>query len=174
MEYRNLLSKSASRLIVDTIRNSVFDQTERFDELFELAFDHDPKISWKALWTVEKILLVESEFINIEKFNRLTEYTTSCKHDSAQRILLSILLILQSKPSFELPIPIVNKCFEWFISNKLPVAVQVLALKNLVAYTKKYPEMKQELLAYLENYEQTSSRAALLSCTRNSIKSLKI
>lgn len=170
MDYRNLLKNNLSRKLIDNIALTVYDDNSNFQTVYDLIFDEDVKVAWRAAWACEKMIQKFPEFINNTKENQIIELALTTKHEGLRRISLSILLSL---PTTEpLNVKILNACFEWMISDKQPIAIQVLSLKLLIRFCKIEPDIKPELLAYLTNFDSDFLAPGLISSRRNAIKEL--
>lgn len=169
--YRIKLISSLSRNMIDEIALTVYDNVKNFDRIFELIFDNDEKVAWRAAWACEKIIRKFPEFIDNHKIEQITTLTLNTKHDGLHRISLSILNSIPSNDTFN--VELINSCFEWMNSLKQPIAVQALSLKLLLKYCKVEPELIPELIAYLENFESDQFSPGMLSCRKNALKELK-
>jgi len=169
--YRIKLIGSLSRKMIDEIAASVYDDITNFERVFDLIFDLDDKVAWRAAWACEKIIQKFPEFIDNQKLGRITTLSLKTKHNGLHRISLSILNSIPSVDS--LNVELINSCFEWMISVKQPIAVQALSLKLLLKYCKIEPELIPELIAYLENFDSYRLSPGMISCRRNALKQLK-
>lgn len=172
MNYIEVLNSSLSKKIIDEICLSVINDETKFEEIFNLQEHINTKIAWRASWACEKIIEKKPQIINLECYEKIIYFSLSTKHDGQRRLLLSIIYNLQ--PFFPLPVPIINKCFEWMISDIQPIAVQCLSLKILTRYCKIEPDFRFELLAYLENFGSTIDTPAMKSTCNKALKSLNI
>lgn len=169
--YKIKLIGSLSRNMIDEIAASVYDDVTNFERVFDLIFDSDDKVAWRAAWACEKIIQKFPEFIDNQKLEKITMLSLNTKHDGLHRISLSIL---NSIPTIDsLNVELINSCFEWMISVKQPVAVQALSLKLLLKYCKIEAELIPELIAYLENFDSDQLSPGMLSCRRNALKELR-
>lgn len=170
MDYRNLLKNNLSRNLIDNIALTIYDDVANFQSVFDLIFDEDEKVAWRAAWACEKIIQKFPEFVDHTKKLQIIELALTTSHEGLRRISLSILLSLP----FTNPINVelLNSCFEWMISDKQPIAVQALSLKLLVRFCKTEPDLKPELLAYLTNFDSDILAPGMISCRRNALKEL--
>lgn len=168
--YKIHLSGSLSRSMIDEVAFTVYDDVSNFDRVFELIFDKDEKVAWRAAWACEKIIQKFPEFVDNQKLEQITSLTLNTKHDGIRRITLSILFSIPITK--QLNVELINSCFDWMISTKQPIAVQALSLKLLSKYSKYEPELIPEFLAYLENFDSDQLSPAMISCKRNALKEL--
>lgn len=170
MDYKEILKNNLSRIVIDNIALSVYDDIRNFQIVFDLIFDSDNKVAWRAAWACEKIIQKFPEFLDNEKKQQIVVLALTTNHEGLQRLSLSIL---NSLPVL-LPIPVdlLNSCFEWMNSDKKPIAVRAISLKLLVKFCKYEPELKPELIAYLESYETDDLSPGMISCKKNALKEL--
>jgi hypothetical protein len=169
--YKNHLKGTLSRNMIDEIANSVYDDISNFERVFDLIFDTDEKVAWRAAWACEKIIQKFPELIDNHKIKKISDLALSTKHNGLHRLSLSIL---NSVPISEiLNVELINSCFEWMISSNQPIAVQALSLKLLSKYCTIEPQLIPELIAYLENFETEQLSPGMISCRKNALKVLK-
>jgi len=168
MDYRDVLKNNLSRQIIDQIADSVYDNLSNFQTIFDLIFDNDTKVAWRAAWACEKIIHKYPEIIDFEKEKQIIELVLSTNHEGLRRLSLSILHSL----TLNLNVELINSCFDWLNSDKQPIAVQALSLKLLVKFCKLEPDLKPELIAFLENDNSVVLSPGMISCRRNAIKEL--
>lgn len=172
MNYAEVLKDSLSRQVIDKIALSVINDESNFKEVFSLVNHSDKQISWRATWACEKIVDINPHLINENYFEKIITLTLNTKIDGQRRLLLSIIHKLQSLNA--IPVPILNKCFEWMISENQPIAVQALSLKILTNYCLVEPDLKPELIAYLDSFSQSLTSAAMTSVCKKAYKQLSI
>ncbi len=170
MDYRNLLKNNLSRKLIDNVAANIYDNIDDFQTVFDLIFDEDKQIAWRAAWACEKIIQKFPEFIDLSKTEQITQLALTTKHNGLHRLSLSILC------SLPVPNPInvdlLNSCFEWMTSEHQPIAVQALSLKLLVRFCKIEPDLKPELIAILENFEADYYTPGMIASRRNALKYL--
>jgi len=172
MNYAEVLKNNLSRHVIDEIALSVINDESNFQELFSLVNHSDNQISWRSTWACEKIVDINPHLINESYFEKIIELTLNTKIDGQRRLLLSIIYKLQS--IYAIPVPLLNNCFEWMVSEKQAIAVQALSLKILTQYCLVEPDLKPELIAYLDNFSQLMSSPAMISVCKKSYKQLLI
>lgn len=150
MNYRQQLQNPASIGFIDDIVNEALLSPNGFDELFELAFDQDKAVAWRAGWACDKICRKHPEMIAHEgQLLRIVVAVTSETHKSVVRSYLSILNSYELPA--HLPVSFINVCFERMISPKADVSHQVLSMKLLYKVCLTEPAFLPEFVAYLEN-----------------------
>lgn len=172
MEYREHLSRPLSKDFLNLLIQSVIDNPADFSVLYQLVFDANEKVAWRAAWACEKLSERFPEWFSTEHANQIRTLSLSTKHGGLHRLCLSILTNLP------LPNPIsvefINSCFEWMISPKYPIAVQALSMKMLYAFCEVEPDFKAELKACLENVSPDDYSPGYNSIRRNILKKLNV
>jgi len=170
MEYRNLLKNNLSRQLIDNVALSVYDNISDFQIVYNLIFDDDKKVAWRAAWACEKMIQKFPEFVDDNKKEQLISLAISTNHPGLHRLSLSILNSLSFGNS--IPVELLNSCFEWISSDKQTIAVQALSLKLLLKFCIIEPDLKQELIAYLTNIDLNNLSPGMVSTCRNALKQL--
>jgi len=149
MDYRAELKNPASIGYIDIIVAEAMKDADSFSTIFELSFDADKSIAWKAAWVCNKICRINPEVITPERRNRITNEVIHTKHNGVLRSMLSILV--DGGLPAQIPVEFINLCFERMVSPKGDVSHQVLSMKLLYQICLAEPAFAPELTAYLEN-----------------------
>jgi hypothetical protein len=171
MEYREHLSRPLSKYFLEGIVRTVFENPSDFHLLFQLIFDEDEKVAWRAAWACTKMSEREPEWFSQEQIRELMSFTLTTTHGGLLRGCMSILQNLPLPNS--IPVEFINACFDWMISPKSPIAVQSLSMKMLLRICKIEPDFKPELAAYLENIDSDAYSAGFNSTRKHVLNSLK-
>jgi len=171
MDYREHLFRPLSLHFVDHLAQEIFANPSDFDIIYKLIFDHEVKVAWRAAWACQKISEKHPEWFTDEQFKELITLAMSTSQSGLLRGCLSILNNL-TLPN-PIPVDFLNACFEWMISPKSAVAVQALSMKILYTICQKEPDLKPELIAYLENIDFECYSAGFNSTRKNVLNSLK-
>jgi len=166
--FKEILSKPVSQINYKVLFAEVSESYEDFCVVFELMFDADEKTAWHAAWICEKVSERSPHFFTKKSVERMVELAVSTVFTGLQRLLLSIILNL-GLPD-EVPVEFINISFERMISQKSPVAVQVLSMKILYEFTKREPDFKAELRAYLESIDVENYTVGYRSARKNILK----
>jgi len=171
MDYREHLYRPLSHHFVDNLVLEVFENPSDFNIVYQLIFDANEKVAWRAAWACQKISEKHSEWFSEKQFDELVALAISTTQGGLKRGCLSILnnLPLPSPISVEF----INACFDWMISAKSPIAVQALSMKLLLRICKSEPDFKPELIATLENLNFENYSAGFKSTRKNVIKALR-
>ncbi|MCE5331133.1 MAG: hypothetical protein LLF95_03215 [Bacteroidales bacterium] len=171
MNLRVELSNPASIGYIDTIIQFVYDYPVEFQELFEMAFDTDKNIAWRAGWACDKISRKKPEWFTGKHIERICLQLIDEKHGGVLRSLLSILNNLKLPEN--IPVELINKLFDWMISPRSDVSHQALSMKILYKLSLIQPDFKPELLAYLENISTYDYTPGFISTRKKILKLLK-
>lgn len=149
---------------------SVTNYPEDFETVYNLMFDADITISWRAIWACEKISELQPGWFDEQKKEEIIDALLISKHDGSKRLLLSIL--------YNLPLPkeysvrFLDYCLDHCLDRKESIGVQALCIKMAYRLCRVEPELLSELKAILENAELDYYSAGVKSCIRNTLKKL--
>lgn len=171
MIYKAYLSQSLTLKLLEPAIQSVLDNEADFEIVFDLMTDDNDKVAWRSAWLCEKLSERRPTLFQSTHFSALIDLSLSTKNGSVRRLALSMLTNLKIS---EIPVDLLNACYEWMSSDKYPVAVQALSLGLLYHFCTLEPELKPELSAYLENFETENLSPGMKAMRRNIMKQLKI
>ena len=149
MNYRIQLKNPASLGYIDIIVQSVVDRPNEFEEFFELIFDEDTDVAWRAGWVCDKISRKYPQLFTPEHIQKIADSLLVVRHHGIRREYLCLLNNLNLPD--DMSVELINQFFEWMILPKADVSAQVLSMKLLYKICQKQVDFKQELRAYLEN-----------------------
>lgn len=170
MDYREYLLTPLSKLYVDKLVARVVNEPARFDELFQLIFDSNEKIAWRAAWACHKISEKQPAWFSEAKISELTTFIITSKHDGVLRGCLSILNQVDFRNS--ITVDLINVCFDRMLSPSTSIAVQALSMKILYKICIVEPDFKTELMAYLENLDVECYSKGFQSTRKNILNAL--
>lgn len=170
MDLRDKLANPASIRYIDKLVLEVYEQPDTFPILFQLIFDADMKVAWKAAWVCDKISEKTPDWFSSSHFDQLCKLLLQTNHSGLQRGCLSTLLNLPLPE--EISVDFINFCFESMISPKSAIAVQALSMKMLLRISQKEPDFALELKAYLENIDVNCYSAGFIATRKNTLKVL--
>ncbi|MDD3078918.1 MAG: hypothetical protein PHH37_07415 [Paludibacter sp.] len=169
--FREYLKNPPALKYADKLADEILLQPEKFDVFFELMFDEDESIAWKAGWVCDKVSRKSPDLFSDPILKLIINAALKTKHQGTLRSYLSIL------NNLHLPSPVnidfINHCFEWMSHPRNDVSIQVLSMKILFSFTQKEPDFIPELLLYLENITQDEYKPGYNAARRKIIKSLK-
>jgi hypothetical protein len=170
MDYREQLLRPLSKRYIDQLVEDVLKCPFIFPILFQLLFDEDEKVAWRAAWACSKISEQKPDLFTQQQVDEIVILSLSTPYGGVRRGCLFLL--------FHLPLPnpisvdLINACFDWMVSPKSPIAVQAYAMKLLYRICFHEPDFKLELIAYLETIDFQSYSAGFQSTRKNILKSL--
>lgn len=170
MDYRECLSRPLSKHYVDHLVLEIFANPSDFDVVYQLIFDQDEKVKWRAAWACQKISEKHPEWFTDKHFIELSDLAISTMHGGLHRGCLSIIKNL-SLPE-NIPVEFINACFEWMASPKYPISVQALSIRILYSICLREPDFKPEFIAYLENVDIECYSPGFKSTRKNILKLL--
>lgn len=145
-----LQAKRVNKYEIEQIAASVMGDAKKCDELFQLTKSEDDSLSWHAWWVCEHITkLASTSFAN--KREEIISLLLACQHEGKQRLILNILMRLESDGSVS--VPLLNFCFDNMLSPSQPVAVQSCCMKMAYKLCQREPELLPELKVILESAE---------------------
>ena len=169
---RAILSETIGRKEVDWVVKILLHDAGLFESVFRMIFEPDEKIAWHAAWVIEKISEKNTSFFSDEKNRQLTGLVLFNKHQGLQRLLLSILFNLPVHQPVS--VEFINLCFEQMVSTRRSVGVQVLSMKVLSKICMVEKDFVPEMIASLENAEDSMYSAGYVATKRYLLKSLNI
>lgn len=170
MDYREYLLTPLSKLYIDKLVLQVIDEPVRFDELFQLIYDSNEKIAWRAAWACHKISEKRPAWFSDEKITTLISFLLLTRHDGVLRGCMSILNQVDFRKS--ITVDLINFCYDRMLSPSSSIAVQALSMKILYKICIVEPDLKTELLAYLENIDIECYSKGFQSTRKNILKAL--
>jgi hypothetical protein len=170
MDYREQLSRPLSKHYVDSLVLEVFDNPSDFDSVYQLIFDPNEKVRWRAAWACQKISEKYPQWFNDQHFFELANLALSTTQGGLHRGCLSIIRNI-SLPE-NIPVEFINACFDWMISPKYPIAVQALSMRIGYAICKRESDFIPEFIAYLENVDVECYSPGFKSTRKNVFKML--
>ncbi|MFU1859783.1 hypothetical protein ACK8HY_22495 [Sphingobacterium sp. NGMCC 1.201703] len=144
-------------------------------DLLSLSLEKDKKISFRAAWVFETIVLKDTTLLQgllpqffdnlknqrnwscLRSYSKILIYLTSNKNKS---------YLLDDKTEEQL----IEHAFQWMIDQQCPVPVLVNCLDILNNLSKKHPWVKEELLAQISHFQKIKPSPALLSRTNRILR----
>ena len=162
MNLQELLLSTLSRANTDYIAHWATEEPVNFEELYQLIFSDNLRLAWRATWVVEKTHLLQPELLT-EKLPELMIALPTFKVDGIKRSVL--LIILRSSQSTDIPVELINTCFDWMMSSTESFAVQVNSMKVLDKICRQIPDLRQELMTCLSG-DLSNKSAGLQAAAR--------
>lgn len=169
-ELEEALYVHISQFSVNNIARKIELEPESFPILYALANADGSRIAYRALWVCEKLSEKHPNWFT-RFYNEPTEKLTQCKHEGSRRLLLSILYNLPVPTN--LPIQLLNYCFDHMLQPQESIAVQALSIKNAYNLCRLEPDLMNELKSVLENAEIDYYSPGVQAAIRNTLKNIK-
>ena len=149
MDYREHLLRPLSKCFVYHLVQEIFANPADFEIVYQLMFDKEIKVAWRAAWACQKISEKFPEWFTELRFQEITNLAISTAHGGLQRGCVSILYNL--KIPEPIPVDLLNACYEWMISPRFPIAVQAFSMKIIYEICLREPDLIPEFRTYLES-----------------------
>lgn len=155
MDLRREILKEHSKAQCDRIVNWVGDSQARFDELFRLFLEDEPRVTQRAAWPVSYCVSAHPAFIN-KHWSSLVKYLQKPNlHNAVKRngtrLLQYVVIPKRYQGEF------MNICFDYLASPTETVAVKVFSLAVLGELSREYPEIEPEIKLLIENQLATQT-----------------
>jgi HEAT repeat protein len=137
-----------SRRNIDFVVDSVESNPKLINYLLELYVDNDRQVSMRAAWGIEK--LAERKNVDLTPFiPGIINNLPKLKHSGTRRCIVKVLML------HDIPLEqegeMMDFCFQMLESPKEPVAVKANCMTSVFKLLPKYPEIKNELFAIIED-----------------------
>lgn len=153
---RELLSDLSS-VGLNSIADRIIQEVIPLEDLLELNFHSDRRISFRSAWVMEKIAYRDITLIAPVFPQILERYNTLHNPSLARHYNKILLLVFEKKVNNTLPQElitilenadrekIIEGCFKWILMPKCPVAALVWSIEILMYHIESHPWLKEEL-----------------------------
>lgn len=153
---KELLSDLSS-VGLNSIADRIIQEALPLEDLLELNFHSDRRISFRSAWVMEKIAYRDINLITPVFPQILERYNTLHNPSLARHYNKILLLVFEMKTKNTLPQElnailenadrekIIEGCFKWILMPKCPVAALVWSIEILMYHTESHPWLKEEL-----------------------------
>lgn len=155
-------SKENSLLIADFIGND----PERFEVLMQCFFDKDDQLSQRAAWVLTFCWHNHPELV-LPYIKQMVDLLPTDVHPAVKRNIVRNFQT-QSIPK-EFHGRLLDYCFKLLMDRKEAIAIRVFSMSVIDQLSKLYPDIHQELVAYLQD-EVAYGSAGFKSRARKIIK----
>lgn len=169
MDIKKVLQKPLYKEFRNELVQFVIANPDSFVTLYNLMWDEDNKVSWKAGWGCEILSEIHPEWF-AGKQQELISLLLKSNHDGTRRVVLCILhnLPLPETISVEL----LDFCFQHMLDMNETTSIQTLCIKMAHKLCKQEPDLLCELRLYLENAEPEYYSTGVKTCIKNTLKSI--
>ncbi len=153
---KELLSDLSS-VGLNSIADRIIQEALALEDLLELNFHSDRRISFRSAWVMEKIAYRDITLIAPVFPQILERYNTLHNPSLARHYNKILLLVFEMKVNNTLPQElitilenadrekIIEGCFKWILMPKCPVAALVWSIEILMYHIESHPWLKEEL-----------------------------
>lgn len=164
-ELIHISGKKAVLKLIDAIN---FD-TEGIDQIYALTCHDNHKVQWHAAWVFEHIYFANTNMLQ-HYLPDIIKRLPHVESDSIKREFCKILSFSQINKLIDGDF--INTCFDWLMSEKIPVAVKAHCMQILYNVCEEYPDLRSELVQVIESQIDNNS-VGFKSRGRKIIKALK-
>lgn len=154
MDFRSLLLNFPSGVQKDLYIREVIGTTAHFESLLDLALHDKDPVAWRASWVLdgsdEQQPGLASTYLG-----KIVQSLPALESKGSLRSLLRLLC------RYDIPEEdqglLIDLCFRYLVSELYPLAVKVHAMQIVYNHVLIYPELKDELVAVLEDQMENNS-----------------
>ena len=164
IDFETFLSRTLSRKEIVSFAEEVDATPERLSELLALLDHPNRQLAWHAAWALEKLFEKYPEHFQQNILNHLSDKIINTNNESIRRLLLNIISFANLPD--DLPIALINSCFEWILFVKTPIAVKVASIYYLQRVCQRELELMTELKLCVQLLLENDSSPAICSVAR--------
>lgn len=156
MNVRDEILKKHSKEQCTAIVSWVGSSQERFDELFALFMNDEPRVIQRSAWPMSYCVEAHPVFIKKHFKELVSKLETPGQHDGVKRNSIRLLQYVNIPEEWQGAI--MNICFDFISSPTEAVAIKAFSITVLGKMAKDYPEIIPELKLVIE--EQAGNQRA--------------
>ena len=128
----------------------VLSKPKEFDNLIELSFGTSQPEGWRSAWVLAELVKKHKDLLQriVPYSSKIINSISSFKHSGQSREYLKVVQLLDLTED-EMGI-LLNLCFDWLPDKKVDVAIRVHCMQIIFDFSKKEPDLLQELKLILE------------------------
>jgi len=154
MDFRDLLTDIHSGMGKDLLIAEVIKSESHFSTLLELALHEKDPLAWRACWVLDGSDELKPGLAR-KYIGQIVKALPRLESKGTLRSLLR-LLSRYDIPEEEQGL-LIDLCFSYLVSEKYPVAVKAHAMQIIYLHVLLYPELKDELIAVIEDQAANNS-----------------
>ena len=155
--------------MIDDLVNEIYQTPELVEEIIIHLTNSNQTVAWRTAWIIDK-MSVKNRFLIEPHHKALVSVLKKTPNNSIRRHLTKILAANLTKECEDGEL--IDKCLNWIIHPKVPVAVKANTMQLLYKLCKLYPELIPEFCLVIEEGIPTGSQGYKTKA-RNILKSLK-
>ncbi len=171
MNFRELYVAGISKYELEEILFFLESHPGDFPQVFELVFDQEVKIAFRAAWTVEKIAQRHPGWFSELQQSRMYTLCMTTNHPGIHRVCISILMNFPNPNP--LPVNLINALYDWMFLPKYSKGVQSLSMKLLHKLVKDDEDLLREFVYLLSDTDGLQVSAAFFASRKNILKHYK-
>lgn len=169
MDFRSLLADTPSGIEKDLLIGEVIKSESHFTALLQLALCEKDPLAWRASWVLDGSD-ERKHGLARKHIPQIVQALPQLESKGSLRSLLR-MLTRYNIPEDEQGL-LIDLCFTYLVSEQFPVAVKAHAMLIIYNHVLLYPELKNELIAVIEDQEDNNS-VGFKSRGRNLIKQME-
>jgi hypothetical protein len=154
MDFRSLLADIPSGVGKDLLIAEVIKSKTHFKTLLQLALHDKDPLAWRACWVLDG----SDELKPGMARRHIPQIVQALPQLESKGTLRSLLRLLSR---YDIPEEeqglLIDLCFSYLVSELYPVAVKVHAMQIIYKHVLLYPELKDELVAVIEDQMANNS-----------------
>jgi len=148
-----LLHISGKKAVLKIIEELQYN-TEAIDQIYTLTKHSNIKIKWRAAWVFEHLYFLKKDDLQ-HYLPDIIERLPNEVSDGNKRHFSKIISF--SDVNNMINGDFINTCFNWLMSENIPVAVKAHCMQILYNVCKEYPDLKGELIEVIESQIDNNS-----------------
>ncbi len=169
MDFRSQLTDIPSGTGKDLLVGEAIKSESHFKALLQLALNEKDPLAWRASWVLDGSDELKPGLAR-KHISKIVKALPELESKGTLRSLLRLL------SRYEIPEEeqglLIDLCFSYMVSELYPVAVKVHAMQIIYLHVLLYPELKDELVAVIEDQIDNNS-VGFLSRGRRLIKQME-
>lgn len=160
-----ILSQPINKAIIMQIISEIELQPSDFQQVFDLIFDKNKNIAWRAAWITDHISRKHSKWFSNQMKVKLISFSQTDAKNGHLRLCLSILL--KSGLPADISGDFVNFCFNNILEEKTAIAAKALSIKLLAEICKTEPDLRNEVEVVLRNINIENYTSGMKAVVKN-------
>ena len=153
---------------IDEIVSEIYQNPALIDEIIGFVENHNPTVAWRTAWILDKLSVKKPSLI-VPYHKTLVGMLKKTNNNSIRRLFTKILGANLTKDCEDGEL--IDKCLNWIIHPKIPIAVKANAMQLLFELCRIYPELIPEFRMVVEEGLPTGSKG-YKSKARNLLKAI--
>ncbi len=170
MDLESILTVGLTKEQNNKLNAWVGDSQERFDQLMYYFLHEEMRVCQRSAWVFGKVCEDRPQLM-LKWLPQILKALEEPKHDAIVRNTVRAFQFMDDFPE-EYEGEIFEKCFDYLHSPKYPIAFKAFSMTVCRKIAIKYPELKDELIAVIEEVMENAS-SGIISRGKKEIKILQ-